>query len=127
MQTILARFPDRTAAEAAAERLVEAGFRREGVHLHQRGRPPRNAAGLEFDEYASGGFFSNFLALLDGLLETPPAPNEAETYADVIREEGVGVSVGVESEGRAEEAERVLQAAGAMKMTRHGGVFDNDA
>ena len=71
MQTILARFPDRAAAQLAADRLVTAGFAAEGVHLHQRGKPPRNAAGLEFDEYASGGFFANFLALLDGLLETP--------------------------------------------------------
>lgn len=123
MQTILARFPDRAAAQRAAERLVDAGFRSEGIHVHQRGTPPRNAAGLEFDEYASGGFFTNALALLDDLFDKRPAPNEAETYADVIRQEGVGVSVGVDSEGRAEEAERVLSAAGAMKMTRHGGMF----
>ena len=120
MQNVFAAFDDAQGAQRAADRLVANGFAAESVHLHGRGVPPRNAAGLTLDEYASGGFFGNIGELLDELFESPQAPQEAETYDDVVRQEAVGLSVCTGDEADARRAETLLAASGAMSVKRIG-------
>jgi hypothetical protein len=117
MSTIVALFTDDAAAARAAARVVDSGVAPSAVHLHRQGQPPRNAAGVVVDEYASGGFFTNFLSLLDGLLQTRREPQVAASYADVVRHEGVAVSVDCSSESAA-RSEALLRDAGAVNVAR---------
>jgi hypothetical protein len=112
-------FADLPGALAAAERLVQHGFAPDRVHLHERGTRPRNATGIEIDEYATGGMVSNLLGLLDGIFNAKPQPDEAANYKEVVEQEGVGLSVLVADEGEAERARASLEANGGMDVTRH--------
>jgi hypothetical protein len=119
MQVVIASsFPDVATAQAAADELVRSGFPAEHVHLHEKGTPPRNATGIRIDEYATGGMFSGVLSLLDGIFKAPKQPDEASTYVDVVRQEGVGLSVVVAADEEAQHVEAALRSAGAMKVAR---------
>ena len=118
MQTIVATFDSRADAQHAAERLVGAGFAAGRVHLHEQDTPPRNADGVTADEYASGGFFTNFKGLLDGLFDARQRDRDADSYAELVRREGVGLTVDVESEADAQRAEALLGDCAAMEVAR---------
>jgi len=119
MDMVISAFNDASAAQRAATRLVDSGFAAQSVHLHRHGVPAENAAGLKVDEYATGGLVSNVLSLLDGIFDTAKPPQEAQSYDDAVRrEEGIGVSVSVDSEADAARAETILSEAGATKVSR---------
>ena len=111
--TVVATFADRAAAQGAIDALTHAGVAAPDIHLHEKGLKPRNASGTVFDEYASGGFFTNFTHLLDGLLGTP---HRQPSYEDVVQFEGVAVSVQVASLDEAARIETRLHEAGAHKV-----------
>jgi len=115
-RTLVALFADAAGAQRAADDVVRGGMAAAKVHLHQRGKPPRNAAGIVADEYLTGGFFANFASLLGGLLNAPPASDQASTYADVLAAEGAAVSVEVNDEEEAGLVEATLRQAGATKV-----------
>jgi hypothetical protein len=119
MHTVISAFADEAAAQRAAERLRSSGVR--GVQLHPRAQPASNATAIRVDEYASGGVFSNLRALLDELFANPEPPDKAESYADVVRREGVGLSVEVADAAEAQRVETLLEAEGAMKVARIPG------
>jgi len=119
MSAIVALFADEEAARLGVDSVVRAGVSPDVVHLHRQGQPPRNASGLIADEYAAGGFFSNFASLLDGLLGTKRKADTATSYADVVRHEGVAVSVDSD-ESDVARAEDLLRAAGALEVSRSG-------
>jgi hypothetical protein len=117
MSTVVALFAEEDAASRAADELLRAGVPAGSVHLHRHGQPPRNAGGVVADEYATGGFFTSFLGLLDGLLNTARAPGTAASYAELVQFEGAAISV----DGTSDEmmrAEEVLRKAGARKVSR---------
>jgi hypothetical protein len=117
MSTIVALFDEENAASWAADELLRAGVPAGALHVHRRGQPPRNASGVIVDEYATGGFFTSFRDLLDGLLETGRAPGTAASYAELVRFEGAAVSVDGKSVEVARAAD-VLRKAGARKVSR---------
>ena len=117
MDTVVALFPDQLQADHAVERLLANDVQASQVHLHEKDLAPRNAAGVVADEYMTGGFFNNFLSLLDGLMNTPRNPGTVRTYAEVVQHEGVAVSVEVVAE-RAAAIEELLRAIGASHVSR---------
>jgi hypothetical protein len=117
--TVIASFDEEAAAQSAADKLVGSGFAAQAVHLHRRGVPAQNAVGLKVDEYATGGLVSNVLGLLDGIFGSAKPPEQAQSYADAVaREDGIGVSVGVDSPADAARAEAILSEAGATRVSR---------
>lgn len=117
MNTIVAIFASAAEADQAVQRLLNAGVPGSDIHLHEKGRPARNAAGVVADEYMTGGFFANFMGLLDGLLEARRDPNVATSYADVVQHEGVALSVETAA-ARAPDIEALLRSQGASKVSR---------
>ena len=128
MDMVISAFNDVAPAQRAADRLVESGIAAHAIHLHRHGLPAQNAAGVKVDEYATGGLVSNVLSLLDGIFDTAKPPEKADSYTDVVeREEGLGVSVGVDNDADAARAEAILSACGATKVSRlpsHTAVAD---
>jgi hypothetical protein len=127
MQAVISRFDDAEAAQRAARRLADAGFPADRLHLHQQGMPPRNAMGVKLDEYVTGGFITGVLSLLDELLDRPVEPDKAETYDDVVRREGVGLSVTVDDAEQAQRVEALLAECGAANIALHTGLGEPDA
>lgn len=118
--TVVAVFADRRAAQGAVDALIEGSVPAGDVHIHEKGMQPRNAGGVVLDEYATGGFFTNFAHLLDGLMGTP---RRSPSYEELVQFEGVVVSVQVTGEDAVAQVEARLRAAGAQNM-RSGRDFD---
>ncbi|MBV9891906.1 MAG: hypothetical protein JO090_13605 [Rhizobacter sp.] len=114
---VVAAFQDRAAAERALERLRSSGLAIRDVRLHTTTSDVTNADALATDEVASGGFFSNAVELLDELLGTPRAKDEAADYVELVRREATLVSVHVESTEAAEQACALLQSEGAVRAS----------
>jgi hypothetical protein len=117
--TIVAAFADRGVAQQAVARLVASGVDADSVHLHEKGMKPRNAGGVVIDEYATGGFFTNFVHLLDGLLDTP---RQSPSYEELVQFEGIVVSVQAIGEDRVRQVEAELSAAGAQRVRSGRGL-----
>ena len=115
--TVVATFADRASAQIAVDALTRDGIPSSAIHLHEKGAEPRNATGVVLDEYASGGFFTNFTHLLDDLLG---APHQSPTYEDLVRFEGVAVSVQVASD-QADRVEARLREEGAERASSGRG------
>jgi len=115
---VVASFADRASAEAAVAGLSGSDFAGADVRLHENAESATNSLQIEVDELATGGFFGNFAALLNELLQSPVSETRAVTYQDKVRKEGAIVTARV---GSAEEAERVseaLQQRGALRISR---------
>lgn len=117
MITVVSAFADRSSALNAANRLVASGFAPSSVRSHDHASAARNAAGLELDELATGGFASNLVDLFNHLLGSSAAEGDAASYADVVRREGTLVSVRVAAAADAARARDVLCAAGAKVVS----------
>jgi hypothetical protein len=115
--TVVSIFADPPAAQAALDQLAAQGVPRQCITLHESTPTSRNAAALEVDEFASGGFFSNMSALLDGLFSHPVAEGNAATYADVVSSEGTLVSVQAQGAEEAQACEGLLRRAGALRVS----------
>ena len=115
--TVVSSFADHPAAQAALDQFARQGVPRTRIRLHVTTPTSRNAAALEVDELASGGFFSNMSALLDGLFSHPVAEGKAATYADVVRSEGTLVSVQAQGAQEAQRYEGLLRSAGASRVS----------
>jgi hypothetical protein len=111
--TVVATFADRTSAHNAVDTLSRHGIAATDLHLHEKGMQPRNAAGTLLDEYATGGFFTNFAHLLDGLLDTP---RRSPSYEELVQFEGIAVSVQVADSDQAAAVEAQLRQAGAQRI-----------
>jgi hypothetical protein len=113
---VVAAFKDRVAADAAVE------------HLRRSGPPTRevrvdsapdvlNAATIEVDEMATGGFFGNAARLLDDLLGYRPDDRHAVDYDDMVRKEARVVTVVLDPGESANEVVDLLTAAGADRVS----------
>lgn len=114
---VVAVFAGRRAAEAALEHLRSSGLATRDVRLQDHTPDVRNAGALEVDELASGGFFSNFRELLDGLLGTRRDDGEAADYDEMVRHEATFVSVQVDSPETARRVSELLTAEGAQRVS----------
>jgi hypothetical protein len=115
---VVAAFPDRASARAAADSLSQSGIAGIEVRLHPRAVPVTNALEVEVDELATGGFFGNFVELLDELLDVHPPETKAVTYDEKVRKEGTLVAVRVPSAQDAERVSAALQERGATRISR---------
>jgi len=114
---VVAAFASRPAAQAALERLHNSGIVTRDVRVHDHTPDARNAGALEADELASGGFFSNFRELLDGLLGTRPDASAAADYDELVRREATLVSVQVDSAETARQVAELMTAEGAKRVS----------
>ena len=76
-----------------------------------------NAASIEVDEMATGGFFGNAARLLDGLLGHRPDDRHAVDYDDLVRNKAKIVTVVLEPGDSAQEVVDLLTAAGAVRVS----------
>jgi hypothetical protein len=113
---VVAAFRDRSGAESALERLRGSGLPTREPRLH--GAPDvSNAAVVEIDELATGGFFGNVAKLLDDLLNTPPAQTQATDYDDLARRKATLVSIEVDTPETAKAVADLLNASGAERVS----------
>jgi hypothetical protein len=117
-QNIVAMYPDRAAAQHAADELVASGVPATRLHVHERAAAPRNAAGIKVDEYATGGFFANFAKLLSGLLDAKVPVGTATSYDELVQFEGAALTVDDVGSDQALSIEKRLLAGGATKVAR---------
>ena len=115
---VVAAFPDRASASAAAASLAESGIAGLEVRLHSRTAPVDNSLTVEADELATGGMVGNFIELLDELFQVRPSDTTAVTYDDMVRREGTLVSVRVPSAADAERVSAELEKRGALRISR---------
>lgn len=116
--TLVASFADRDAAQRADAALMQIGIASNDVHLHEKGLKPHDADGVVFDEYATGGFFTNFAHLLDGLMNKP---RKSLSYDELVQFEGMALSVHTD-EAQAERVETQLRQSGAEKVQSGRGL-----
>ena len=115
--SVVAAFTDRSAAEAALERLRNSGLPARSARLPQTPSDVSNAASLEVDEVVSGGFFGNAARLLDGLFGTRPDEKHAADYDEMVRREATLLSAEVDSDDTAHRVCELLTAAGAQRVS----------
>jgi len=113
---VVAAFKDRLAADAAVERLRAGGPPAREVRV-DTAPDVLNAAAIEVDEMATGGFFGNAARLLDELLGHPPDDRHAVDYDDMVHKEARVVTVVLDSTDAAQEVADLLAAAGADRVS----------
>ena len=113
---VVAAFKDRLAADAAVERLRAGGPPTREVRV-DTAPDVLNAAAIEVDEMATGGFFGNAARLLDELLGHPPDDRHAVDYDDMVRKEARVVTVVLDPGESAKDVVDLLTAAGADRVS----------
>lgn len=114
--TVVATFADRESAHRAADRLVAAGTPAADIARHDDISAADNAAAVQADEYITGGVVAGFGQLLDGLLATSPPEGDAATYRELVKREGLLLSVRVADASASNAICAVLDAAGATRI-----------
>lgn len=113
---VAAAFKDRSAADAAAERLRHSGLAIRSVRV-DGASDVVNSASIEVDEMATGGFFGNAAKLLDGLFDISPDEQRATDYDELVRRDAAIVTVEVDSRDAAEKVMNLLGAEGAERVS----------
>lgn len=113
---VVAAFNDLAAAHAAVERLRASGLPTREIRVDSV-PDVLNAATIEVDEMASGGFFGNFARLLSELLDHPADERHALDYDDMVRKEARVVTVVLDSNESSRAVADLLTAAGARRVS----------
>ena len=113
---VVAAFKDHHAADAAVERLRASGPATREIRV-ENAPDVLNAATIEVDEMATGGFLGNAARLLDDLLGSHPEDRHAVDYTDLVRNEAKIVTVVLESGDSAPEIVDMLMTAGADRVS----------
>ena len=113
---VVAAFKDPAAADAAVERLRESGTTTREIRV-ETAPDVMNAASIEVDEMASGGFFGNAARLLNDLLGYRPDERHAVDHDDLAHKEARVVTVVLDSSDAAQEVADLLAAAGADRVS----------
>jgi len=113
---VVAAFKDPVAADAAVERLRTSGAPMREVRV-DTAPDVQNAAAIEVDEMATGGFFGNAARLLDELLGYRPDDRHAVDYDDMVHKQARVVTVVLDSKDSAQEVVELLTAAGADRVS----------
>ena len=115
MHTAICTFEDRTLAQQAVDRLLQAGFDRREVHLEQRhadGTPVADAADDAPREHGTNGVFAFF----ERLFGAGQHAAHAETYGSAVDRGLYVVLVEAATEPEAERAQNVLHGLEARDM-----------
>ena len=113
---VVAAFRDSSAADAAVERLRTSGPSAREIRVHTA-PDVMNAASIEVDEIATGGFFGNAARLLVDLLGSPPDDRHALDYNDMAHKEARVVTVVLDSTDAAQQVAELLTTAGAERVS----------
>jgi len=115
MQAVIGAFDDRTQAERAVQRMVEAGFARDEVHLEQH--EPQLASGnrgQDTGERRTGGIMGFLASLFTS--EDQANTGHAHNYEEAARRGSSVVVVKASDAARAEQACAILHEAGAVDV-----------
>jgi hypothetical protein len=115
MHTAICTFEDRTLAQQAVDRLLQAGFDRRAVHLEQRhadGTPMAEVDGAERRDHDVKGKFSFFERLFGGGKHAP----HAQAYASAVERGLFVVLVEAATEPEAARAQDVLHGMEARDL-----------
>ena len=113
---VVAVFNDPAAADAAVERLRSSGPPTREIRV-ETAPDVLNAAAIEVDEMASGGFFGSAARLLNDLLGHPADDRHAVDYDDMARQRARVVTVVLDARDSAQEVVDLLTAAGAKRVS----------
>ena len=113
---VVAAFTDVAAADAAVERVRASGVPAREIRV-DTAPDVLNAASIEVDEMASGGFFGNAARLLNELLDHRPDERHAVDYDDLVRKEARVVTVVLDSADSAPQVAALLTASGARRVS----------
>jgi len=120
MQTAISTFDDRTAAERAVERLVEAGFSRDDVHIEEGSTTSGTTASGATDAdrgYRDEGILASIGHFFASLFEGDDRSTQhAGTYSEAVRRGSVVVVVDAVDEAQAEQAATIMNELGAVNM-----------
>ena len=119
MQTVIGAFEDRDTAQRAVERLVEAGFERDDVHVQEgasTGTPRATTGGADRADEELGMMASiqHFFASLFG--DDDNAPGRSGLYSEAVARGTSVVVVDARDDDRAERAASVLHELGAIDV-----------
>jgi uncharacterized protein (TIGR02271 family) len=134
VQTVIGAFDDTATAQRAVERLTQAGFPREDVHLqHEQGSgdltgqtslsstpsTSSTSSTTSIQQPKKGGFFATLFGMGDYDDDTArqsPYAEQAYTYDEAVRRGSAVVVVDVDSETEADKASSLLHEAGAVDV-----------
>ena len=114
--SVIAAFENRAAADAALDRLAREGVRTRDIRV-DAAPDVINAATIDVDEMATGGFFGNAARLLDDLFDRPADERRAVDYQDLVRRFAFIVTVELETGADAKSVAERLSAAGAKRVS----------
>jgi len=117
--TVVGLFNDRTEAQSAMEELVERGFIKENIDLSNRSFAEGTAGDDGYDSSTGtegfGSSISNFFNSLFGDDETA-----ARNYTNAASDAEAILTVQVDSDERARQAQEILDRNGAWDVDEHG-------
>lgn len=121
MQTAISTFDDRAAAERAVERLVDAGFSRDEVHIEEGSATEARATASGATDadrgYRDEGILASFGHFFASLFEGDERGTQhAGTYSEAVRRGSVVVVVDAVDETQAQQAATIMDELGAVNM-----------
>ena len=123
MQTVVSVFEDRQTAQRAVDRLIDAGFDRERVHL-QEGAATANIAAVTspimatIDPEPGRGVLSSIGHFLASLFNEDQ-PAESKRYAEAVRRGRPVVVVDARDAEQANRASAIARELGAFDIDEH--------
>jgi uncharacterized protein (TIGR02271 family) len=123
MQTVIGAFEDRDAAQRAVERLVDAGFDRDDVHVQEGASTSTTSATsarasgvdrMDDDEHGMMASIRHFFASLFG--DDDNATGRSGLYSEAVRRGTSVVVVDAQDDDRAERAVSLLHELGAIDV-----------
>lgn len=113
---VVAAFKNPAAADSAVERLRASGPATREIRV-ETAPDVLNAATIEVDEMASGGFFGNAARLLNDLFDHRADERLAVDYDDMAHKEARVVTVVLDSSDAANQVADLLNEAGADRVS----------
>ncbi|AEG91711.1 YsnF/AvaK domain-containing protein [Ramlibacter tataouinensis] len=120
IHTVIGAFDDASSAQRAVERLVQAGFQRDDVHLqHQQGSELTGQQREVDAPMKRRGFFASLFGMDDAedrRVQQNPYAEHAYTYDEAVRRGSAVVVVDVQDEPQADQAAALLHELGAVDV-----------
>jgi hypothetical protein len=113
MQTLISVFDDRADARKAVDKLVDAGFARDDVHMHEA---PAHEPGAQEIEEEDRGMFDSLGHFFVSLFGEDRGEKAAGAYRDSIRDGHSVVMVDAHDDHEAETAAVILHDQGAVEV-----------
>lgn len=128
MHTAICSFDDRARAESAVDRLVQAGFDRDDVHLRHRDGAGHHSGtnrwdSMEREVAADPGILSSFGHFFTSLFGADDAHGHAGSYTGTVERGGYVVVVDAHDQAEASRAQGLMRElqAGDVNLVDRGG------